>query len=400
MNHFVFVVCGNREHTDTLNLSLNYLKHFSQSKIVVITDSSRNESNINHDHIIDVKTPEHYSHHEASIFLKTSLHHYLELNPENEFCYLDSDVVAVSKAVDDIFKFQPSPILFARDHCPFQEFSPMAINCDCHAKQVEHNRNFYQLINQFFPKDILEEDRFNSRDKHKLKTAFAVIKKRNPTSTLRAINYGIKRYLLPIKTFKFAGFKFNKHDRCWYNSNDKIIDIDFPYYSRLLKAKKGIWLDTKTNRWYNSQNEDITPMTPACEHLSIHINNKYGYNIPGNWRHWNGGVFRFNQKSNEFLNTWHKLTICEFDNPYTKTRDQGTLAVTAWKYKLQHIKTLPVKFNFITEYDKPETDWDPKKGYTFNGFKSRFEPAFLHIYHHWGDESWSIWQSVIDLGEK
>ena len=58
---FVFVVCGAEEHIDTLHFSLRYLKHFSDSGIIVLTDSTRNAKPVVHDRIIDVKTPEEFS---------------------------------------------------------------------------------------------------------------------------------------------------------------------------------------------------------------------------------------------------------------------------------------------------------------------------------------------------
>ena len=70
---FVFVVCGKREHIDTLHLSLQYLKKYSKHEIKIITDSSRNEIEILHDQVIDIKTPTQYSHHQASIYLKTGI---------------------------------------------------------------------------------------------------------------------------------------------------------------------------------------------------------------------------------------------------------------------------------------------------------------------------------------
>ena len=76
-NIFVFVVCGNREHIDTLHFSLDALKRFSKNKIVIVTDSSRNEVPVNHSEIFDVETPNEFTHHQASIFLKTSLHKFL-----------------------------------------------------------------------------------------------------------------------------------------------------------------------------------------------------------------------------------------------------------------------------------------------------------------------------------
>jgi len=50
---FVFVVCGAREHIDTLHFSIKALQQFSKKTIYVITDVSRNETPILYDNIIN-----------------------------------------------------------------------------------------------------------------------------------------------------------------------------------------------------------------------------------------------------------------------------------------------------------------------------------------------------------
>jgi len=71
---FVFVVCGSNKHIETLNFSLSYLRYFTTNKIYVVTDLERNEQQIGNDNIIDVSTDKELDNHQASIFLKTSLH--------------------------------------------------------------------------------------------------------------------------------------------------------------------------------------------------------------------------------------------------------------------------------------------------------------------------------------
>ena len=85
-NSFIFVVCGAREHIDTLHFSLEYLKKYTSNEIWVLTDTSRNELPILHDKIVDVQTPGEFNHHQASIFLKTGIHHYFPKG--NRYCYL------------------------------------------------------------------------------------------------------------------------------------------------------------------------------------------------------------------------------------------------------------------------------------------------------------------------
>jgi hypothetical protein len=123
------VVCGGEEHIATLNYSLEALRKFSLSAIIVVTDINRNAIPIAHDHLVDVQTPAHLNHHQASIWLKTSLHRYLPEGPT--YCYLDTDVVALAADVDEIFTNYSAPITFALDNCRMDKFSPSATHCSC-----------------------------------------------------------------------------------------------------------------------------------------------------------------------------------------------------------------------------------------------------------------------------
>jgi hypothetical protein len=398
MKCFVFVVCGSEEHVSTLNFSLKFLRRFSEYPIVVVTDNSRNEIPIGHDNIINVNTPKHYNHHEASIYLKTGLHKFVPNINENTYCYLDSDVIAISEACNKIFNYNPEPVLFVKDHCDFSNFSPDAMHCNCKKKQLSENTSFYEKINSVFPKPINFDSHRKIEEKEKLDKLFEELKSIKIKNVLPSLKYFISRYFLSTNTIKLGKYTFVKSEKCWYNDTGEMIDFDFPYYEKKLKKELGFLF--KANNWYDTDGNNITPKMPACFHLSDHFKQKYGIEIHQNWRHWNGGVFLFNKQSVDFLNYWHKISLEEFNDPKTKTRDQGTLAVSAWKFKLQDMETLSVRFNFITEYVNPNIKWDTTKGYTFNDFKTHFTPAFLHIYHHWGDKDWSIWQSILELGKR
>lgn len=128
-NLFVFVVCGSKEHIDTLHFSLEYLKKYSQNTILVLTYSTRNEIPISHEHVIDVQAPTEFNHHQASIYLKTGIHKFVPKG--HNYCYIDSDVIAFSPEVDAIFDEFIEPIRFAPDHCRLNYFSPYAVNCNC-----------------------------------------------------------------------------------------------------------------------------------------------------------------------------------------------------------------------------------------------------------------------------
>ena len=53
-NIFIYAVCGDSIHIETLNISLKYLIRFSKNEILVITDTSRNKAEIIHDNIVEI----------------------------------------------------------------------------------------------------------------------------------------------------------------------------------------------------------------------------------------------------------------------------------------------------------------------------------------------------------
>lgn len=131
---WVFIVCGPASHVRTLERSRRALERFTKHDIVVVTDSSRNEEPIRGPGVIDVKTPSHLTHHQASIYLKTSVERWVDLD-EAVYCYLDSDVYAVHPDVDSVFDHAQGPVTFASDLPVFDNnidrFSPWAMRCDC-----------------------------------------------------------------------------------------------------------------------------------------------------------------------------------------------------------------------------------------------------------------------------
>jgi 4-hydroxybenzoate polyprenyltransferase len=130
---FVFVVCGPDEHIQTLHLALDRLRPRTNQEILVVTDSSRNRLAVEHDRVIDVATPSEMDDHQASIWLKTSLHRHVPL--DRTACYLDSDIVAVRPDLDAVFDHYGPPVTFApdrmiHDNC-LDRFSPWAMTCSC-----------------------------------------------------------------------------------------------------------------------------------------------------------------------------------------------------------------------------------------------------------------------------
>lgn len=394
MNKFVFVVCGGKEHIEELNFSLKFLRHYSKNEIIVITDSKRNEIKIDHSNILDVETPAVYNNHEASIYLKTGINKHLEKGCN--YCYLDGDIVAINSDVDKIFDYFMPPVSFAADHCRINEFSPHAMNCNCVEENLKEEYIFNEKLSGLFGKINLTDSHIKKQTEELLSVFYNY--RKSPIKYFSGnIKYICQRYILPVRSFTFHTYRFNKNNKCWYNSDNEIVLFDYPYYEKKLWGTTGIRFNKDGNFWETKEGKKFEFKAPVCNHLTEYIRKEYGVKIPENWQHWNGGVFLFNDASWEFLNYWHEQTIKEFSNPYTKTRDQGTLALTVWKFGLQNHPTIPQEFNWITEFANNDIAWDKDKGYTRDGFKTTFSPALLHIYHEWGNEGWSIWNSVLEL---
>jgi hypothetical protein len=394
MNKFVFVVCGGKEHIEELNFSLKFLRHFSKNEIIVLTDNKRNEIPVMHDNVIQVNTPEEYDNHQASIFIKTAINKFLPKT--NKYCYLDGDIVAINDKVDSIFDYFVTPISFAADHCKINEFSPHAMNCKCVEENFKEEDNFNEKLSELFGKINLTDPHIKKQTEELL--SIFVRSRRNPIKYIfKNTKYLLQRYVLPIESFIFNKYKFQKKNKCWYNNNNDIILFDYPYYEKRLWGTAGIRFNKEENIWENKEGKKYEFKAPICNHLIEYLKKQYGVTIPKDWQHWNGGVFLFDDSSADFLNYWHEQTIKEFSNPYTKTRDQGTLALTVWKFGLENHPTIPQEFNWITEYANNEIAWKKGFGYTRDGFKTSFTPSLLHIYHEWGNEDWSIWNSVKEL---
>jgi len=396
MNYFVYVVCGAKEYIEQLNFSLRYLRHFSIYPIVVVTDKSRNEAAIEHETVVDVKTPEHLNNHQAHLFLETKLPYYLDLNENDICCYLDSDIIALNENINEVFEHYKPPVTFAKDHCTIDFFSPKIMNCDCFEDYKNKEELFWMVSNMLPQIEVSDEATSNAIV---LKNYFNLLRN-NPFPNIHSIlKYLLQRYFFRESEFIFFNFIFKRSNHCWYDLKGNIISYDFKHYNKEIFKKTGVYYNGKY--WVNTKKDLIKPQLPLCNHLREYLIHTYNISIPQNFRHWNGGVFLFGLKSKEFMDYWHQATMTESVKGEIKYYDdQGTLVLTSFKFGTEKNPSLPVRFNFIADYNNKATRWDSNRGYTYNDFKTIFSPAFLHIYHHWGDDTWDIWQSVISLGKK
>jgi hypothetical protein len=392
-NVFVFVVCGADEHIATLNYSLKQLKRFSKNRIVVVTDTSRNNVNIDHDNIITISTPSAFDHHQASIYLKTSLHRIFDL--ADNYCYLDSDVIALSPQVDEVFQHRYGPVTFAADHCDLRHFSPYALHCNCFETKNKEHKEFVETVKRIIPDykhEILFRDE-NVRDLYRILSEI----KNNPVKKVRMIlNYFMARYAFK-KTNRITrfgnGMKFSSRKKGWIDLKGNIVMYDLTSFAKKIKSSSEFSFQKKKKIWVNAKGENIHSI--ECDHLIEEIHRKFNILITDkNYQHWNGGVFLFNIESFDFMEAWHKNTLSIFADSQWKTRDQGTLAATLWQFGLQHQKTLPSEFNFIVDFFNPEVTYHSTKGFTSDNFMTIVAPKFIHVYHEFGNKNWDIWRTI------
>jgi hypothetical protein len=411
-NVFVFVVCGADEHIQTLNFSIRSLRKFSDAQIFVLTDISRNTTKIEHDKVIHVDTPAHFDHHQASIFIKTGIHKFLP--PGNLYCYLDSDVIAVRTGVDEIFRQFVPPVRFAADHCIMRYFSPNAVNCDCRgSKEVQSRthdvlqKKLRDLIRRHIPEYcpscpyILEKEKQLKRLLQRIRL-FPFMYPGIFTKLISAEFSGKRTYI------KFPGaLYYDTFSKCWYDEEKQLLrfpgshEYTFEKAVKQIESESSFRYDFSSHLWTDGSGKkvfDSFSRQPECDHLPQAIFAKFGVAVSeGSWQHWNGGVFLFNEKSHEFLEFWHQATLEIFKDPYWKTRDQGTLISSVWKFELQNHSPLPREFNFIADYYTDGISWDISRGFTFNNFKTSFNPYFVHVYHNWGNRDWEIWRAIEEI---
>lgn len=272
---WVFVVCGPELHIETLATAVRNLRPLTQLEIWVLTDSSRNVRPIQIegvDNVVDVDTPAEMDDHQASIWLKTGVHRHL---PAGEWCYLDSDIIAVRPGVEKVFSHRTGPVAFASDLTisanQVDRFSPWAMNCDCSGHGDTH----------------------------------------------------------------------------------------------------------------------------SCSHLREQLEARFGLDVPGDWVHWNGGVFLFGPDSTEFLDLWNERACASFNWPEWRTRDQGALISTAWTLGLQNSPRIPAQFNFIADLGNGDLCLDPERGWALHPGGPWVQAHMLHLYtSRLEDPEWDLGRDV------
>lgn len=381
---FVFVVCGGKEHIDTLHFSLKTFRQKTEYPSIVITDSKRNEIPVIHENVIDVSTPEHLDHHQASIYLKTSLHRYL---PEDgKYVYMDTDILAVGKNVNDIFEQYIPPIRFALDHCDMPFFSPTAMACGCKAEYDALIQKINQYVESVDPL-MNSQDEKVIHQRMLLKRQLVQAFKNKPALILKGL-----KFLTSWPVYKFSPqFRFNRKTNIWQDADGNPVMTNVKWAK--VAKKFGLRFNYLTFDIKFPNGESI--WINQCNHLKEGIRKKFNVDVQDEkFHHWNGGVFLFDKQSHDFLEFWHTSTMEIFKDPEWKTRDQGTLIATVWKFQLQQHPPLDEKWNYICDFNNSLFGYRAEDGTLTKNQKKYIQPEFVHVYHHFGDTSWDFWNWI------
>lgn len=419
---WLFVVCGAEEHIQTLNFSLKALRRHSRLPIRVVTDLARNEAPIEHDDVLDIRIDSRYNHHQASILLKTGLHQLVDLSGGKRYAYLDTDVVAIRPGVDALFEQYVAPITFCTDHCKMRQFSPSAVHCPEFAIHLVEQNRLVALM------DEARRIKDNSEAQAHILKLHEEWKKRNALTAVDwlwniYVSMGKPLAMRPLmKTWcQLKGFKIHhKPDGTWYASKAMAFDLFFAQSNLRYEPETKCWFDldgtliwdtlssidyvesrsefrwdSEGGYWFDPEGKKVLePM--GTDTLRTRIEEKFGVVVTEpDWQHWNGGVFLFDAASVPLLDTWNAWTKEIFEDPAWKTRDQGTLIASVWQHGLQNHPTLPLEYNFLADYNHPTMRYLGKFLFELRPDGVPIAPKLLHIYHHWGDEQWQVWQDVI-----
>ncbi|MEQ8704667.1 MAG: hypothetical protein RIC19_12150 [Phaeodactylibacter sp.] len=439
---YVYVVCGATNHIQLLHLSIRLLRKHSREPIVVITDLKRNERPIEHDTVVQVDTPPHYSNAEAAIFLKTGLWKWLALREGELYCYLDTDVFAVSNAVDKIFGQFVPPVTFAKDQGNLHHFSPNAV----YDPQTEEQLQNINLLKELYL-EAAELDRAQKQKSpdyvRQIQSVKARFHENRPLHTLSARQvsragqrlkvwgskafFRLSRWIHDAVLFPFFLFDHKKKEASFERLHQALFQTPFDFKT-FAALQTGLKFDEKREAWFTRDGQLILEENLIHDHIATNSSFRWDSHSgkwrdqrerivewPGSnllkqrieedfhttitapyWVHWNGGVFLFSNSSVPFLKQWHEWTLRIFNHPKWKIRDQGTLTAVVWDRHLSDHPTLPAEFNLIADYYTT--------AYTYLGnfsFKAQddtiLHPAFVHIFHEAGNMTWPLWRDIEQL---
>ncbi len=390
---FIYAVCGDDEYIDSLNISLKTFAKRSKANILVVSDLSRNKKKIEHDKIINIEVDKGLNNHQASIFLKTSLHRYVDIE-KGKFCYIDSDILAISDEVDSIFDEDFQTIAFCTDNVSLDYFSPYAVNCNCVEEAKKRRDKLSEAQNEYKIMFNNWEDFCKNEESRKLEKLLDNCRKKPWKYLSILIPYFVKKHIGRGDKIYLGKYFKDRKTKKWYSQNGTLLLYPLEKFEDFVSQKTGFKFSEEDNFWtFPNDFHDVT--VPRCTHLHQAIKKDFGYEIEkANWQHANGGMFLFDKNSIEFLESWHSKTLEIFNNEFWKTRDQGTLAACFREFKIDEKYFLNKIYNFILDTYKSKILYDTKEGFSIDNGINYHNPLMIHVFYRFGDKTWDIWNII------
>ena len=360
---FVFAVCGSAQHIARFQQAASVLASRTKFPIWVITDTQRNELELQHDRILDVRVPARLDNRQASIYLKTSL--YRHLTQGTMYCYLDTDVIALSAECDRIFEEFQAPVTFAPDFVRMDNFSRFTVKCGCETQL----KKAFESLNLATERYATLAKEYNAACEE-----IDILTEKNKRTMFQRIIAWAKYHLSSSPYYVLnESYKQEKSSGRWTGSDGVPLEGKYDRI-KFLEREMGLpWDDAHQDFMLN----DAPLGNYTCQHLHYALSKKFGIDsIPNNWQHWNGGVFLFDESAYSFMEFWHNASLAIMEDDAWKVRDQGTLAATAWHFGLQQHAMLDIKFNRIIDLAAQHTVVMEDGTLMVSGEKEH--PALLH----------------------
>ncbi|MFP4476100.1 MAG: hypothetical protein ACLFOY_11135 [Desulfatibacillaceae bacterium] len=361
---FVFVATGPAAHLERLGVAVDRLRRFSGARILAVTDRKRNRAPLRDVEVVDAPTPPELTDRQAAMLLKTSLHEIVDARVP--CCYLDTDVLAVRPGVEGVFGQPRGPVGLCPDHCRLDEFSPYAAGCGCLDGMRERTDAVEALVAAYSG---------HSRDWEGPGPGIA---ERLRRAAVRPVPPGIGGVLAPL-----------------VNRAVRILRLGGGRHHELLRRVErelGVFYDHANARWVDPNGRDIYEC--RCDHFPRAAREHWGVDMEPEWRHPNGGVFVFDERSGPFMDAWRARVLDTFGNPGFSVRDQGALAATAWEAGMENGPWMSQDYNCILDSGNRELTHHGGLVFSTSLRGPRARPVFVHLFHDFGNPRWDVWRAV------
>ena len=390
---FVLAVCGGEEHQRRLDEALSFLRAFSRREVTVVTDPRRNARPIAGARVVEVPTPAGLDDRAAAIWLKVSLPELLP-GPAPR-CYLDTDVLALSAEVDEVFDAFVPPVTFASDlpspGADLRRFSRHAVACPCR-EEGERLERFFARLDALTALHRAHHDlaalddpgfyrgaRFEG-ERRRGRWWRGVARAAWPDGSLRFEQRFEAGEPVSIR-YAFPGSSWSLEKRAgeprgvWSDGSDgawRWVEVAGGGYwedergdsfRRLpgVDGREEAWwfrAGEPRRRWSERPGHDHGGVwldreggdLGECDHLAEALEASFGVAIPDRrWVPWNGGVYLFSDASRDLFAAWRSFASAILDDPRFVARDQGALAAAVHRCGLATHARLPSRFNRIVD---------------------------------------------------